>query len=228
MSGVWKGSVHSGGPLLVLLAIADFANDEGVAYPSIETLAKKSRLSERSVQYAITALRESGELDVKYGAGPHGSNVYQVRVQILRGANSAGVQNTADRGEASCTQTISEPSPNKKSAQAKSSASRPASQISNSFAPDDTGLSLAASLGVSVQEELPRFIDHHRAKGSLMKDWQAAWRTWTRNAEKFTRERKAQSHGKQSKHERDADFIASITGKNRKPSYINGEFAKVD
>lgn len=36
-----------------------------------------------------------------------------------------------------------------------------------------------------VEEETQRFLDHHRAKGSLFKDWQAAWRTWMRNSIKF-------------------------------------------
>jgi hypothetical protein len=30
-----------------------------------------------------------------------------------------------------------------------------------------------------------QFLDHHRAKGSVFKDWQAAWRTWMRNAQRF-------------------------------------------
>lgn len=34
------------------------------------------------------------------------------------------------------------------------------------------------------------FLDHHRAKGSLFIDWQAAWRTWVRNEVKFSRQAK--------------------------------------
>lgn len=33
------------------------------------------------------------------------------------------------------------------------------------------------------------FCDHHRAKGNLMADWRAAWRTWIRNEVRFNRER---------------------------------------
>ena len=33
--------------------------------------------------------------------------------------------------------------------------------------------------------ERGRFMDHHRAKGSVMADWQAAWRAWVGNAVKF-------------------------------------------
>lgn len=31
------------------------------------------------------------------------------------------------------------------------------------------------------------FSDHHRSKGTVMLDWDAAWRTWCRNAKKFSR-----------------------------------------
>jgi hypothetical protein len=44
LSRVWKHSKARFGDRLVLLAIADFANDAGEAWPSVETLAKKSRL----------------------------------------------------------------------------------------------------------------------------------------------------------------------------------------
>jgi hypothetical protein len=36
------------------------------------------------------------------------------------------------------------------------------------------------------ERELGRFRDHHRAKGSTMKDWQAAWRTWLSRCEEYS------------------------------------------
>jgi hypothetical protein len=61
---------------LVLLALADNANDEGDCYPSIATLIRKCSLSERAVQYAITELVEAGHVsrDVRSGR----STVYRV------------------------------------------------------------------------------------------------------------------------------------------------------
>lgn len=35
------------------------------------------------------------------------------------------------------------------------------------------------------ERELQQFRDHHTAKGSVMKDWQAAFRTWLSNAVKY-------------------------------------------
>jgi len=37
--------------------------------------------------------------------------------------------------------------------------------------------------------EFAQFKDHHRAKGSLMYDWEAAWKTWCRNTIKFAAQR---------------------------------------
>jgi hypothetical protein len=36
--------------------------------------------------------------------------------------------------------------------------------------------------GIDLDLETKNFLDHHRAKGSLFKDWTASWRTWMRNA----------------------------------------------
>lgn len=46
----------------MVLALADSANDDGVSYPSIATLALKTRMSERHVRRVLRELEESGEL----------------------------------------------------------------------------------------------------------------------------------------------------------------------
>ena len=78
MSAVWGGSKAKSGDLLVLLAIADYCNDEGVAFPSIPTLAKKSRLSVRQVKRVLTRLHRMGELKVLKRTGPNRVNRYRV------------------------------------------------------------------------------------------------------------------------------------------------------
>jgi hypothetical protein len=50
------------------------------------------------------------------------------------------------------------------------------------FTINEVGLKFAADRGVDAQAELPKFINFHTAKGSVMLDWQAAWRTWAGNA----------------------------------------------
>jgi uncharacterized phage protein (TIGR02220 family) len=96
MTTVWEASKLGGTELLLLLGIADFANHDGVAYPSVGTLAKKIRMSERNTHYLLKKLEESGELEVKRNAGPRGCNLF--RVKTLQGAEIAGVQPIAGRG----------------------------------------------------------------------------------------------------------------------------------
>lgn len=86
MTQVWATSRMKGSALLLLLAIADHAHDDGGgAYPSVATLADKTRMKERQTRELIAVLERSGELEVERNAGPHGVNLYRVRV-------SAGVQ----------------------------------------------------------------------------------------------------------------------------------------
>lgn len=53
------------------------------------------------------------------------------------------------------------------------------------FQPDEAGVQLASELGIDIKLELVKFTDHHLARGTSMKDWQAAWRTWARKAREF-------------------------------------------
>jgi Helix-turn-helix domain len=79
MSRVWEHSTHSGSELLMLLAISDFADDDGRAYPSVQTLATKCRMSARNANHLLARLRDSGELEIRLGQGPRGTNAYRVR-----------------------------------------------------------------------------------------------------------------------------------------------------
>lgn len=115
MSYIWEHSQAREGSLLVLLAICDFADDTGKAYPSVSTLAKKARLSERQTQYCLKSLCDIGEIKIEQNKGPHGCNLY--RVQLLQGANTAGVQLATGGvqlatggGAMDCTRTVIEPS----------------------------------------------------------------------------------------------------------------------
>lgn len=107
---VWESSRQSGAAFTVLLALADYATDDGVAYPSIESLARKARLSERMTQYAIAQLKRSGEVLVEAGGGRHRTQQYVIQlpetVQSLhRNGHVETVQNSAERVQ-STTETV--------------------------------------------------------------------------------------------------------------------------
>ena len=60
MTAVWRTAVGPAVRRLVLLALADSANDAGVCWPSIATLAAKAGCSHSSAEDAIRALTADG------------------------------------------------------------------------------------------------------------------------------------------------------------------------
>ncbi len=70
MSAVWHDATqYSEGTLLVLLALADWANDEGWCWPSMAAIARKARLSERQVYRIVDELESDGVVQRKKGGG---------------------------------------------------------------------------------------------------------------------------------------------------------------
>lgn len=94
MSAIWEHSECKGSELLVMLALADFATDDGRSWPSVERLAKKTRLSERNVRYVLRQLEETGVIATLSQGAKNGCNLYR----ILPPANFAPLQPSVDRG----------------------------------------------------------------------------------------------------------------------------------
>jgi hypothetical protein len=121
---VWKHSKQSGGFLNVLLALADYAHDDGTeAHPSLATLAKKARMGERNARYCLRKLEDDGEIEAT-GKTSRGVTIYRVNLGKMRRESAsqdgeaiiAPLQNEAfDPGNqlhqtpaAHCTQTVIE------------------------------------------------------------------------------------------------------------------------
>ena len=66
-------------------------------------------------------------------------------------------------------------------------------QVPADFRPDKTGIDKAVAVGLDVDREVERFRDFHAGKGSVMLDWQAAWRTWVGNAVSFGKAKPAEA-----------------------------------
>lgn len=79
MSAVWEHSRAKGSELLLLLAIADYADDEGNAFPSVTNLAKKIRMTQRGTQMLLRKLEKLQELSTEHERGPNGRNLYRVK-----------------------------------------------------------------------------------------------------------------------------------------------------
>lgn len=80
MNAVWHLSKQKGTPLLLMIAIADNANDNGEAWPGIEYLARKIRMSERQTQRLVRDLERTDELIVERGGGRGNAHRYFILV----------------------------------------------------------------------------------------------------------------------------------------------------
>lgn len=78
-SSVWRSSLSEGSSRLILLALADNADDDGLCWPSVALLARKARVSESTVHRALAALVAGGDLTIDEGGGRK-SNRYHVTI----------------------------------------------------------------------------------------------------------------------------------------------------
>jgi len=199
MSAVWERDDLDPHETLVLLALADHANDEGVCYPSIGRLVKRTRMSERGVQTVISRLCERGFLSIEKNAGPRGTNLYTVsatpapdapRTECTPAGDAPNPRTecapTPAPGAPEPSVTINEPSvvppvsPKPKP--------RRAVALPEGWVPSQKNIADAKDKNLTDQEiadEADSFRDHHLAKGTTFKDWDAGWRTWVRNSIKF-------------------------------------------
>jgi len=106
MSNVWDHSKMKGSTLLLLIAIADNANDDGLAWPGIETLAKKTRQTERTISNQIGKCEQSGELMVYRRDGLH--NHYIVTVNQTEQQTANAISMLASRVKESVTDITTE------------------------------------------------------------------------------------------------------------------------
>lgn len=74
MVRVWNHSQAAGNNLLVMLALADRADEDGVCWPGADFIAKRSRLSVRTVHRIIKKLEKTEELLVFRRRRPDGTN----------------------------------------------------------------------------------------------------------------------------------------------------------
>jgi len=120
LTAVWHHSQQKGGDLLVLLALADFADDQNNAWPSVETLAAKARMKERNARYVLRRLEEAGEIELISEGGRVGGRARAATYHVTiaeKGANLAprqrsvvkGAKSGAERGQPIAPQPSTEP-----------------------------------------------------------------------------------------------------------------------
>jgi hypothetical protein len=99
ISFVWESSPYEGRRLLLHLALADFANDEGSCFPSQKTLALKARTTETWVSASVRQMIKDGLLEIiEKGNGRGNRTIYQLNKGITQKGES-------EKGETSDQQT---------------------------------------------------------------------------------------------------------------------------
>lgn len=106
---------NGGGEMLLALALADHAHDDGThIFPSIARLAEKTRQSERSVQYQLRRMEQSGWLVlVNAGIGGRRSGFgeggrprqYRINPEWMKGAEIAPFAKGAKQAPKGCKTT---------------------------------------------------------------------------------------------------------------------------
>lgn len=201
-------SIKVGNPLrkLVLIKLADNANDNGECWPSYQHIADHCECSKSAVKDHISALIKLGLMSKENRVGNNNgkgntSNVYRLNLtKTPVPSESTGMATESTHVPSESTppvppagtrishsfEPVKEPLDSKKKS----------SSLPEGFSPSPSHHKMAEEYGISLQEEFDKFIDHHLSKGSKFIDWNRALNTWLRNAKGFQKSRPSNSFSK--------------------------------
>ena len=211
--------IKVGNPLrkMVLIKLADQANDDGECWPSYESIAKSCEISRRSVINHIKWLSENGFLRIEkrynHDAKKNYTNVYHLT--LVSGANdslppsagdslgSAGdslgvVQELHHPSAGAAPKPIIEPiniepinesinSETDKKTKKAKTAKKKQKHDFVDFDFTDNQKSKCSQYGININELLNEFKDYHGARGNQFVDWSQAFNTWINNHIKFNK-----------------------------------------
>ncbi|RUT65324.1 hypothetical protein CKG00_02100 [Morganella morganii] len=181
---------------LVLVKLADNANDQGESWPSVPYIAEQCEMSERSVQNHINALVEMGLVRIEFRKSANGlnqSNIYHLRLNVAvvtgespapYGANPAGVSGAngsgsgaanspggatgSDSGAGAAPRISNDPviDPDNKNIISRDEKTNVKTAMPESFEPGSEHTAKAEASGLDVQDEFQKFSDYHASKGT--------------------------------------------------------------
>lgn len=180
---------------VVLLGIANHHGDGG-AWPSLETLARYANVSERQVSRSIKVLEDLGELRVDHNrglnVGRNKTNRYWINLSCPPECDGSmnhridGKTHKAPRVDISDADGQTDMSGEPVIEPVKKPLTKATKIIENFQVTDDMkSWATESKLTIDLTSQTLQFVDYHTAKGTLMKDWAAAWRTWMRKAEEW-------------------------------------------
>lgn len=188
MSLVWSLDLPDS-QKIVLLALADCANDEGHCWPSMASLSKKCSKGERTIQGVVKELVAAGHLTRKEVPGK-GCNYYVHPRSDCAPVTPAETAPRSDCAPQGTTQTPAAAADKPSRTTNKHTETR-ARLIPDDWKPDEfgSGSKSAAIVASWDREELEttieHFVAHHQAKRTKAINWQPWWKTWVLNSKKF-------------------------------------------
>lgn len=197
---VWERKDLDASERLVLLSLADHADEDGFCYPSVKRLCERTSLAERTVQGTIKKLVGRGLVSVRYGQGRNGTNAFVVNATPAEDAPPQDLHPAANAPRKICARppqmlrhppAADAPKPSLNQHEDKEPPLIPPRRkraIPPNWVPSDRNIADASNRQFSAEEiddEAAKFRDYHLAKGSTFLDWDAAWRTWLGNARKW-------------------------------------------
>ncbi|HIC6795522.1 TPA: helix-turn-helix domain-containing protein [Salmonella enterica subsp. enterica serovar Saintpaul] len=214
-------SIKVGNPLrkLVLIKLADNANDEGECWPSYQHIADQCEVSRSTVKSHIRALEDMGLLkrEFRRKGELNQSNVFYLTLDNAQqippesggagadrggagadlggaGADLGGAGADLGGGAGAAPRTYHSFEPVKEPLERK----KKPSSMPEGFSPSASHQKMAEEFGISLQDEFDKFTDHHLSKGSKFIDWNRALNTWLRNARGFQKSRACNSFSRPS------------------------------
>jgi len=239
----WAHFEGRGSALLLMLALADFADDEGFCYPSVRSLATKTRMSERQVQRLLNDFVQKGLISVvanASGGAPGATRRYALAgAKVIHTGDTDVTRDISQRVTQLCRKTgdiamSPNPSINRHKKERIRARTRANLQpLPDAWQPNAGHEDLAGKLQVDLHAEVEAFRDHHASKGSRFADWDAALRTWLRNAAKWrrpatTKPTTTQPTTRWQAQENRKDWLNDLLGRNRKPVDIECDARTVD
>lgn len=103
MAWVLRNSRATLGSRLVLLSLADYADEDGGSiWPSVKTICSDTLLSERQVQYALRNLEQLGEIAVEQKGGGRRTTRYRILMREVQNPHPS----EQARGAVDCTPEV--------------------------------------------------------------------------------------------------------------------------
>lgn len=194
---------------LLMLSLADRADELHCCYPSIQRLVKDTGMDRKTIGKWINQMIEDGFIS---DTGERKGKTKQVRVLRLnievkeaQKRNSTKFGNNTKNGHEtspildnkrsqnwdaeSVTEPNIEPTLSARGQFISEAAKRRIGISHNgeipfppAFKPSADHIAIASEKGINIETELLNFRDYHQARGTKLIDWNSAFRVWLRNA----------------------------------------------